>query len=949
MPALDHTFPDRSSILFGREKDIAFLLERTERPGVTVVLAPPQMGKSWLLTEVARQLSVMPVTGGALTLRGLPPLVGRVESEGEYADMLPRAVQDLYTRWLSNATYREQAQTFFEQQKPDLFGRIGQAVGTLVKAVAPLHGPPGTAIGTLVKSSFDRLADANRDLKSGGISLPTLQTADSRELLQIVFTVTAQPSVLVFDQWEKSPDLDKEAAILDTFLRHTEDWSPCHILVGSRPETKPRAQTRKLRGTYPGVVETYLLKPMALDDPDVVGPLLASLRERVPATRNVQDGTLLELIAGYPRVLSQWTSPYNARQLQTLEDLKRVAEEANTFRYPEFEDLLPQLSDDQRAVAIRLALLPSCANAGDWSALESIVRNGCPAGSLDGLFRSQVLESTPPPSYGHAKRAEAAMQWFSLNCWYETREIGDSLAVALAHQLPDLDASRLPFVSAMSELRKVSPALKLSQLSMALCEAAFSLLLQPGVEGSVMKHAAALLEDSKAAPLLAIGLFNALLYAKQEEKLELRDQLLREVRELAARYPEAAVREQLAKGLFNALVYAQQEGKPELRDNLLEELRELTGRYPDDAAVRERLAIGLNNALFYAQQEGKPELRDNLLEELRELAARYPDDAPVREWLAKGLHKALNGALQEGKPELRANLLAELRELAGRYPDDAAVREWLAKGLYNALLYAQQQGKPELRANLLAELRELAGRYPDDAAVREWLAKGLYNALLYAQQEGKPELRDNLLAELRKLAGRYPDDAAVREWLAKGLYNALLYAQQEGKPELRDNLLAELRELAERYPEAAVREQLAGGLNNALVYARQEAKLELRDQLLVELRELAARYPEAAVREQLAKGLFNALNDARQEEKLELRDQLLGELRELAARYPEAAVREQLARGLYNALNYAKQEGKLELRDQLLGELRELLQQYPDDTFLRDEIAPRIAQLDTEE
>ena len=50
MPALDSTFPDRSSILFGREKDIAFLLERTERAGVTVVLGPPQMGKSWLLT-----------------------------------------------------------------------------------------------------------------------------------------------------------------------------------------------------------------------------------------------------------------------------------------------------------------------------------------------------------------------------------------------------------------------------------------------------------------------------------------------------------------------------------------------------------------------------------------------------------------------------------------------------------------------------------------------------------------------------------------------------------------------------------------------------------------------------------------------------------------------------------------------------------------------------------
>jgi hypothetical protein len=268
------------------------------------------------------------------------------------------------------------------------------------------------------------------------------------------------------------------------------------------------------------------------------------------------------------------------------------------------------------------------------------------------------------------------MQWFSLNCWYETREIGDSLAVALAHQLPDLDASRLPFASAMSELRKVAPALKLSQLSMALCEAAFSLLLQPGVEGSVMKHAAALLEDSKAAPLLAIGLNNALVDAKQEEKLELRDQLLGELRELAGRYPEAAVRDRLAKGLYNTMKDAKQEEKLELRDQLLGELRELAARYPE-AAVREQLAKGLYNALNYARQEEKLELRDQLLGELRELASRYPE-AAVRERLAKGLFNALVDAKEEEKLELRYQLLGELRELLQQYPDDTFLRDEIA-------------------------------------------------------------------------------------------------------------------------------------------------------------------------------------------------------------------------------------------------------------------------------
>ena len=415
---------------------------------------------------------------------------------------------------------------------------------------------------------------------------------------------------------------------------------------------------------------------MALDDQDVVTPLLASLRDRVPATRDVEDRTLLELIAGYPRVLSQWTSPYNARQLRTLEDLKRVAEEANSFRYPEFEQLLPELSDDQRAVAIRLALLPSCGNAEVWRALESIVRSGCAAGALDRLFRSEMLESAPPPSYGHAKRAEAAMQWFSVNCSYETREIGDFLALELAHQVPDLDASRVPFISAMSELRKVAPALQLSKLSVALCEAAFSLFLQPGVEGSVLEHAAALLEDPKAASLLATGLHNALVYAKQQEKLELRDQLLGELRELATRYPEAAVRGRLAASLNNALIYAKQEEKLEQRDQLLAELRELGARCPE-AAVREQLANGLFNAMNDAKQEKKLELRDQLLGELRELAGRYPE-AAVREWLAKGLFNAMNDARRKDKLELRDQLREELSELIRQYPEDTFLQGEIA-------------------------------------------------------------------------------------------------------------------------------------------------------------------------------------------------------------------------------------------------------------------------------
>ena len=48
---------DRSHQLFGREKDIKKILNRTKEPGLTIIVARPLMGKTWTLNEVGRQLN----------------------------------------------------------------------------------------------------------------------------------------------------------------------------------------------------------------------------------------------------------------------------------------------------------------------------------------------------------------------------------------------------------------------------------------------------------------------------------------------------------------------------------------------------------------------------------------------------------------------------------------------------------------------------------------------------------------------------------------------------------------------------------------------------------------------------------------------------------------------------------------------------------------------------
>src|SRR5271157_549621 len=265
--SMGREFQDRSKVLFGRGPDLAHLLSRAPQKGMTAVAGRAQMGKSWLLTELARQLSQDggPLRSGtmqSLNLERPSYLVGFTESLGETSDLLLRAVVDLYTRWLSDSSYWEQAQVTWQQQKKDLVSNVGKAVGTIFAKISKLGSTPGEVVGGLVEKTFDALARANRDLLTGGMQIPRLQIEQGRDLLALVVQVTSRPMVLVFDQWEKSPGIELEANILDSFLRHLDEWPPCHIFLGLRSDEKPYAAVRRLYNDFPGPVEVYDLPPM---------------------------------------------------------------------------------------------------------------------------------------------------------------------------------------------------------------------------------------------------------------------------------------------------------------------------------------------------------------------------------------------------------------------------------------------------------------------------------------------------------------------------------------------------------------------------------------------------------------------------------------------------------------------------------------------------------------
>jgi hypothetical protein len=91
----------RADRLFGREVDLTRLLQRTRRSGLTAIVGPPQIGKSWLLMELAYRLDRE---------------MKHTRSPKGATDPLLQVVSDLYQRWLANARDWEQLRAVWEQQ-----------------------------------------------------------------------------------------------------------------------------------------------------------------------------------------------------------------------------------------------------------------------------------------------------------------------------------------------------------------------------------------------------------------------------------------------------------------------------------------------------------------------------------------------------------------------------------------------------------------------------------------------------------------------------------------------------------------------------------------------------------------------------------------------------------------------------------------------------------------
>jgi hypothetical protein len=591
--------PEASRPLFGREPDMSYLLARARTQGLTAVIGRPQIGKSRLLRQACTDLRLH---HGFLT--------GYAESTGETADLLLRALSDLYTSWIQDASYRQQLKLLYTQHKGNLVGGVGSMVAQVADKVLALSQVTPPIVGDIVKQGMLSLLDFEREFKSGGMTLPKLSYEQARDLVGIVANLVEKPICLVLDAWDQSPAVDREAALITSYLDHLSDWpAGCHIFLGVREGLDNEVAARCVRefSSRSAAVALYPLGKMHLQDRVEQARMLLYLRQRVSPAQELKDELVLELLDGYPGVLQRWLQG----RPTTKEELIALAGDAQNYQYREFENLCAKLlSESQhRTLAIRVALFPEITSDEAWQTYRPVILEDWPEELILDLQRDGIFDDSDHffPSYGHIQRHEAARVWFTTkrktnNARPYARHETEHLILCLVEKSPGFSPAAWPFVQALAGFLVPAKELELGDLLSVVCLAARSMSAGPLVPGDQEM----LLQSAKAA---------------------------------AKAYP--AARWLLEAGLLNI---AHAEGTAGM-GRVAEELLAIKTTSNPEKVLDRLYATQVSGPVVDKSFTADTAEEDRVIQKLWEHLEQHPEDEEARVWLAKALHEAFMDAL----------------------------------------------------------------------------------------------------------------------------------------------------------------------------------------------------------------------------------------------------------------------------------------------------------------
>ncbi|WP_130433212.1 tetratricopeptide repeat protein [Rivibacter subsaxonicus] len=389
-------------------------------------------------------------------------------------------------------------------------------VGLLFEKLAGPQLPAG--IGAVVRSAFDGLAEAQKDLLSGGLQLAPLAYDQAQSLTELVARVSDRRVVLILDAWEKSPSVRHEVGTLEAFLKHLDDWPDVHLLLAVRdpeleaakPSDEALQQAKSLDRLSPAA-QIYRMQAMDLDEPAEQTRLLEHLRSALPATREQSAETLLGWLDGYPGVLNFWTTEAQRLAITGADQLRNQAEDAHELRYSELAPLLAALDDAPLATAARLAFLPRL-DAELWEALrEPSLAGALDQTAIDLLTDRRLLIDERHPSFGHDTRHAAVRRWFIESRLPLMRRHAERLIESIACSITGFDSRSRPYCEALVGCAAIAEAIGTDRTVRCAIDAAHSgfRVHEPSLDPAFDQSFPKLLARSpRAAPLIANALNN---------------------------------------------------------------------------------------------------------------------------------------------------------------------------------------------------------------------------------------------------------------------------------------------------------------------------------------------------------------------------------------------------------------------------------------------------------
>jgi hypothetical protein len=792
----DADFFTHRDAFFGRQPDVNYLLGRANAPGVTFVVARPKMGKTWLLLEVAQRLSEPGPDGN-----GPAFLIGYHECKGGEA-LIQYTVQDLYTRWLGQASLREQALQVWGQQKEGLLSKAAGAVAAIFGGVGKLTGAVPDAVGDLVKGTIDGLVSANNKLKSGDLDVPRLSYDNSRDLVSALAKISGRRIVMIFDAWEKAADGAGEQAFLGNYLSHREEWPQVHFIVGIRnPSLTDKANdpawaaAQDLKNSS-GAVQILPLAPLHLEEAGERARLLAYLRQQLPAASAVPDASLISILNAYPGTLERWMEKPG---LATAADLQSEADDAEGFLYRELDRLLPSLNMDQLTLAVRLALLPR-ASPDTWPVYAPVVMEGVPDDVRLECSELGVLEGDDVPTFGHDTRHRAVALWFTGKGKYRPRvqKEGSRLIAEFGPRIDFAAPARVPLTAGIRTVFRTvggGGLLPLAQVIGAANQAFWNENPGPAIL-AVQPWPGTPDQRRQLAEFFGRAFYNVIIDARTAQDLGQALAVLDLLRKLHLDFPDQlVVRQRFAMMLVDVISMVRSAGKKPDVDALTDELKRLHLASPPEDGVWREYALALYNTAQDAQQRKAFDEAPPLVDEWRALMPNPPDVRSLRERSSLLALLVEEGERLGQKPEVLNAWLDELRTSAAAYPTEPFLRGRLAHALCMRGIYARERQDYTVSDSIIDQLNHLFSQFPTEEALGEELARmlsveAISTPVIYVLVTRRPHL-----AAIQALARRFPGNKAIRtfvETTQRTIEKKLREAGPEKVPKLEESL-ADLR------------------------------------------------------------------------------------------------------------------------------------------------------------